>query len=147
VNAPAVSVNASTATGMARAAGIALILVLTAGAGLAVGNLIQQLTADRSITAEASFSREALDDVNALRGGSAAAATYPDYAIRHAPAVADFPDWALRHPVLATPTTDTFRLTGPSDVAEPTAAKTSDTFRLTGPSDVGGALRGQPKAD
>ena len=138
MNAPAVSVNASTVNGVARAASIALILVLAAGAGLAVGNFIQQMSADRSITAEATFSREALDDVNALRGNSAAAADYPDYAIRHAPAIPAYQDWALRHPVLAVPTTDTFRLTGPSDVEAPAGAETSDTFRLTGPSDTDG---------
>lgn len=131
--------NAPAASGVARAAAIALTLLLAAGVGLVVGNLIQQVSGDRSITANASFSREALDDVNALREESASVASYPDYAIRHAPAMAAYPDWALRHPSTASaaaPITDTFRLTGPSDVSAPAGESISDTFRLTGPSDV-----------
>ena len=135
--------NAPTVHGLARAASVALILILAAGAGLAVGNLIQQVSGDRSITAQASFSRDALDDVNALRVEQAIAA-YPDYAIRHAPAAAAYPDWAIRHPAnRASQATDTFRLTGPSDVEAPAAAATTDTFRLTGPSDTGVQLRRQ----
>ncbi|MDQ2674587.1 MAG: hypothetical protein M3Y40_08015, partial [Chloroflexota bacterium] len=38
---------------------------------------------------------DALDDLAATRDDRVAAAAYPDYAIRHAPAVSD---WALRHP-------------------------------------------------
>ena len=141
--------NAPTLNGVARAAGIALVLVLAAGAGLAVGNLIQQVSGDRSITAQATFSRDALDDVNAIRAEQqAVAAAYPDYAIRHAPASAAYPDWAIRHPsALASQLTSTFRLTGPSDVETNAADPTTDTFRLTGPSDVGGELRGQRKAE
>ncbi len=136
--------NAPTLHGVARAASIALILVLAAAAGLAVGNLIQQVNGDRSITAQASFSRDALDDLNALRAEQQAAAAYPDYAIRHAPAAAAYPDWAIRHPsALASQQTTTFRLTGPSDVETDLPAATTDTFRLTGPSDTGVQLRRQ----
>lgn len=90
--------NAPTVNGVARAASILLILVLAAGAGLAVGNLIQQVNEDRSITAQASFSRDALDDLNALRAERPAEAAYPDYAIRHAAAAEAYPDWGIRHP-------------------------------------------------
>jgi hypothetical protein len=129
---------------VARAAGIALVLVLAAGAGLAVGTLIQQVSGDRSITAQASFSREALDDLNALRAEQPTAGdTYQDYAIRHAPVVAAYPDWAIRHPSMLPQGTTTFRLTGPSDVEAPVADGTTDTFRLTGPSDTGVQLRRQ----
>lgn len=143
--------NAPAVNGVARAASIALILVLAAGAGLAVGNLIEQVSGDRSITADASFSRDALDDLHALRVDqptAGAAAAYPDYGIRHAVVAESYPDWAIRHPAAAAARlTDTFRLTGPSDVA-PTSASMTDTFRLTGPSDVERtALRGQRKAD
>ncbi|HEX7172510.1 MAG TPA: hypothetical protein VF365_07885 [Candidatus Limnocylindria bacterium] len=144
--------NAPAVNGVARAASIALILVLAAGAGLAVGNLIQQVSGDRSITADASFSRNALDDLHALRAdqpAAAAAAAYPDYGVRHVVVAESYPDWAIRHPAAAaTRLTDTFRLTGPSDAAAPASASMTDTFRLTGPSDVERtALRGQRKAD
>ena len=43
--------NATAASGVARAAGIVLVLVLAAAAGLAVGNLIQQVNGDGSLTA------------------------------------------------------------------------------------------------
>lgn len=132
--------NAPTINGVARAAGMPLILILAAGAGLAVGNLIQQEGGDRSITAQASFSREALDDLQVLREEPAEVAAYPDYAIRHAPAAAVYPDWAIRHPKAdATQLTSTFRLTGPSDVEAPNA--TSDTLRVTRPSATGPELR------
>jgi hypothetical protein len=133
--------------GLARAAGIVLVIVLAAAAGLAAGNFLQQLRGDDSITAQASFSRDALDAVAATRSDRPAAAAYPDYAIRHAPASAAVSDWALRHPILAAPLSTTFRLTGPSDV-EPAAADTlTDTFRLTGPSDTGTQLDGQRRAE
>lgn len=136
--------NAPAVNGAARAAAIALILVLATGAGLAVGNLIQQVSVDRSITADASFSRDALDDLHALRAGqqtagaATAPAAYPDYGVRHAAAAASYPDWAIRHPATAAAIqiTDTFRLTGPSQVAAPADVSMTDTFRLTGPSDV-----------
>jgi hypothetical protein len=141
-------VNAPTVNGVARAASIALILVLAAGAGLAVGNLLQEVTGDRSITAQASFSRDALDDLNALRAEQPTAAdAYQDYAIRHAPVIAAYPDWAIRHPSMLPQGTTTFRLTGPSDVQTNADSATTDTFRLTGPSDVGVELRGQRKAE
>ena len=139
--------NAPAANGVARAAAIALILVLAAGAGLAVGNLIQQVSGDRSITADASFSREAIDDLNALRAEPRAAAAYEDYAIRHAPVVAAYPDWAIRHPSVLPQLTATFRLTGPSDVEANAGSASTDTFRLTGPSDIGAELRGQRKSE
>jgi hypothetical protein len=140
-------VNALTVNGVARAASIALILVLAAGAGLAVGNLIQEVNGDRSITAQASFSRDALDDLNAIRAEQPVEAAYEDYAIRNAPVIAAYPDWAIRHPAALPQVTATFRLTGPSDVETVAARGTTDTFRLTGPSDVGAELRRQRKAD
>ena len=147
MNAPTVStVKAPAVTGVARAAGIALIVILAAGAGLAVGNFVQEVTDDRSITAHASFSRAALDDLNALRAEqSAAASAYQDYALRHAPVIAAYPDWAIRHLSVVAQGTTTFRLTGPSDVEAPAAADDgmTDTFRLTGPSDTGVQLRRQ----
>lgn len=139
--------NAPTVNGVARAASIALIVVLAAGAGLAVGNLIQEISGDRSISGQASFSRDALDDLNAIRTEPRAAAAYEDYAIRHAPVVAAYPDWAIRHPAMLPQLTATFRLTGPSDVETNAGSATTDTFRLTGPSDVGAELRGQRKAE
>lgn len=139
--------NAPTVNGVARAASIALVVILAAAVGLAVGNLIQQVNDERSITAQASFSREALDDLQAIREDRPAAAAYPDYAIRHAPAAANYPDWAIRHPATAAGAaemTDTFRLAGPSDV-EASDAATTDTFRLTGPSDSDTEMRSQVK--
>jgi hypothetical protein len=107
---------ASASHGVARIAGIGLAVILAAAAGLAAGNLLQQVRGDESISAQASFSRNALDDVHATRGDRPAAA-YPDYAIRHAAANVAASDWALRHPVRAAGLTTTFRLTGPSDTA------------------------------
>ena len=108
--------NAPTFNGVARAASIALVVVLAVAAGLAVGNLIQQIGGEESITARASFSRDALDDLNAIRAEAPAAAAYPDYAIRHAPATTAYPDWGIRHPTSVTvQLSDTFRLTGPSE--------------------------------
>jgi hypothetical protein len=140
-------VNAPSTHGVARAAGIALVVILAAAAGLAAGNVLQQLRGDQSITAQASFSRDALDAVDATRGDRPAVAAYPDYAIRHAPASAAVSDWALRHPIRAAQLSATFRLTGPSDVESAAADTMTDTFRLTGPSDTGTELRGQRKAE
>jgi hypothetical protein len=139
-------VNASPTQNVARAAGIMLIVVLAAAAGLAAGNALQQVREEASITAQASFSRAALDDLSATRDNLPAAAAYPDYAIRHATNAAAS-DWALRHRILPAATTTTYRLTGPSDVEAPGAATTSDTFRLTGPSDPDTELRGQRRAN
>jgi hypothetical protein len=138
-------VNASPTQNVARAAGIMLIVILAAAAGLAAGNALQQVREEASITAQASFSRAALDDLSATRDDLPAAAAYPDYAIRHAPTNVAASDWALRHRILPAATTATYRLTGPSDVEA--RAATSDTFRLTGPSDPGTELRGQRKAN
>lgn len=137
--------NAPTFNGVARAASIALVVVLAAGAGLAVGSLIQQINGEESITARASFSRDALDDLNAIRAEAPAAAAYPDYGIRHAPATTAYPDWGIRHPTsVAMQLSDTFRLTGPSDVDAPLeTAPLTDTFRLTGPSETGVQVRRQ----
>jgi hypothetical protein len=140
-------VNASPTQNVARAARIMLVVILAAAAGLAAGNALQQVREEASITAQASFSRAALDDLNAIRDDRpAAAAAYPDYAIRHAPTNAAASDWALRHRMLPAATTTTYRLTGPSDVEAPSAT-TTDTFRLTGPSDLGTELRGQRRAN
>ena len=106
--------NTTFSQNVARAAGILLIVILAAAAGLAAGNALQQVR-EASITAQAGFSQVALDDVAATRDERPAAAAYPDYAIRHSPATSEADDWALRHRVLAAPTTSTFRLTGPSD--------------------------------
>jgi hypothetical protein len=154
------TVNATAANGVARAAAIVLVLVLAAAAGLAVGNLIQQVTGDRSPT-DLARPLEGLAALQENRGSESQA--YADYGIRHAPAAAAFQDYGLRHITAAAataPTTesewmdygqrhidaaagtqvapaltsDTFRLTGPSQVED--GAPTSDTFRLTGPSDV-----------
>jgi hypothetical protein len=140
-------VNASPTQIVFRAAGIMLIVVLAAAAGLAAGNFLQQVRGEESITAQASFSRDALDELSATRDDRPAAAAYPDYAIRHAPTNAALSDWALRHRMLPAPTTTTYRLTGPSDVEARAATTTSDTFRLTGPSDPGTELRGQRRAN
>ena len=97
----------NTATsGVARAAGIVLVLVLAAAAGLAVGNLIQQVNGDGSITASPRRSLEGLAALQAIRGEESTTQAYADYGIRHLAAA-------------AAPTSDTFRLTGPSDVDEP----------------------------
>jgi len=130
-------VNASAFSGAARTVGVVLILLVAAGAGLAVGNLIQQVSGDRSRTAEAGFSIDALDDLQATRDDEPANAEgYADYGIRHASVAPAYPDFGVRHPTVVAPQlSDTFRLTGPSNVEAP-AAPTSDTFRLTGPSDV-----------
>jgi hypothetical protein len=117
VNASAASTAARTAPGTARAVGIVLIVAVAAAGGLAAGNVIQDLIGDRSRTAEASFSLDAIDDLHALRGGgSAAAPTYVDYALRHIAAPVDYPDFGIRHLPAAASPTDTFRLTGPSDL-------------------------------
>jgi hypothetical protein len=137
---------ASASHGVARVAGIGLAVILAAAAGLAAGNLLQQVRGE-SITAQASFSRSAIDDLHATRGDRPAAAAYPDYAIRHAPASIAVSDWALRHPVRADGLTTTFRLTGPSDVQGPEPETMTDTYRLTGPSDTAAELRGQRKAE
>lgn len=174
--------NATAANGVARAAAIVLVLVLAAAAGLAVGNLIKQVTGDRSPT-ELARPLEGLAALQANRGNESQA--YVDYGIRHAPAAAAFQDYGLRHITAAAGTaaatdsslqdyglrhitaaagtapatdsewldygqrhidaaaattvapaltTDTFRLTGPSQIQD--EAPISDTFRLTGPSDV-----------
>jgi len=143
-------VNASSFSGAARAVGVVLILLVAAAAGLAVGNLIQSISGDRSITADATFSRDALDDLQALRIDAPASADddYVDYAQRHAAATQPYRDFGLRHPTVRAPLSDTFRLTGPSDVQASAGAEGTDTFRLTGPSDVEGTvLRGQRKAN
>jgi len=147
-------VNTAT-SGVARAAGIVLVLVLAAAAGLAVGNLIQQVTDNGSIAASPRRSLEGLAALQPIRDEESDTQAYADYGIRHAPAAQVFQDYGVRHPIAAAPalvwqdygirhpaaaattaptasTSDTFRLTGPSDVDE--EAPTSDTFRLTGPS-------------
>lgn len=142
--------NASSFSGAARTVAVVLILLVAAAAGLAVGNLIQSISGDRSITANATFSRAALDDLHALRTEASAsvAQDYVDYAQRHATATQPYRDFGLRHPTVRAPLSDTFRLTGPSDVEAPAGAPMTDTFRLTGPSDIEGTvLRGQRKAN
>jgi hypothetical protein len=137
VNASASSTAARTAPGNARAIGIVLIVATAAAAGLAAGNVVQELISDRSRTAEASFSLGAIADLHALRDdGTAAAPTYVDYAVRHIVAPVDYPDFGIRHLPAAATLTDTFRLTGPSDVDSPAVAPMSDTFRLTGPNEL-----------
>jgi hypothetical protein len=137
VNASAARTAVRTAPGTARAIGIVLIVAVAAAGGLAAGNVIQELISDRSQTAEASFSLDAIADLQALRAdGTAAAPTYVDYAVRHIVAPVDYPDFGVRHLASAATLTDTFRLTGPSDVDSPAVAPMSDTFRLTGPSKV-----------
>ena len=116
MNASAASTAARTAPAPARAIGIVLIVAVAAAAGLAAGNVIQDLIGERSRTAEASFSLDAIADLHALRGDASAAQTYVDYAVRHMAAPADYPDFGVRHVPAAAPLTDTFRLTGPSDV-------------------------------
>lgn len=128
---------AKTAPAGARAIGIVLIVAVAAAGGLVAGNVIQELMADRSRTAEASFSLDAIADLQALRGdGTATAPAYVDYAVRHMAAPVDYPDFGIRHLPAAATLTDTFRLTGPSDVDQPAVAPMTDTFRLTGPSEV-----------
>ena len=117
MNASAASTAARTAPGTARGVGIVLIVAVAAAAGLAAGNVIQELIGDRSRTAEASFSLDAIADIHALRGdGSAGAATYVDYAVRHIATPVDYPDFGIRHLPAAATLTDTFRLTGPGEV-------------------------------
>ena len=91
--------NATAANGVARAAAIVLVLVLAAAAGLAVGNLIKQVTGDRSPT-ELARPLEGLAALQANRGTESQA--YADYGIRHAPAAAVFQDYGLRHMTAAT---------------------------------------------
>lgn len=137
MNASVASTATRTAPGGARAIGIVLIVAVAAAGGLAAGNAIQELISERSRTAEASFSLAAIADLQALRGdGTAAAPAYVDYAVRHMAAPVDYPDFGIRHLPAAATLTDTFRLTGPSDVDSPAAAPMTDTFRLTGPSEV-----------
>src|SRR5918995_3252146 len=82
------TVNASAASTAARAAGILLIVALAVGAGLAAGNLIQRISGDRSITANAEFSVDAIADLHALRADESPSVPhgYVDYARRHATA-------------------------------------------------------------
>ena len=111
----------NTATsGVARAAGIVLVLVLAAAAGLAVGKLIQQVNGDGSNPASPRRSLEGLAALQAIRDEESTGQTYADYGVRHAPV---FQDYGIRHladtAATPSPTSDTFRLTGPSDVDEP----------------------------
>ena len=111
--------NASAASTAARAAGILLIVALAVGAGLAAGNLIQRISGDRSITANAEFSVDAIADLHALRADESASVPhgYVDYARRHATATQPYVDYGLRHATVRAPIlSDTFRLTGPSDL-------------------------------
>lgn len=131
-----------TATGVARAAGIVLVLVIAVAAGLAVGTLIQQAR-DRS-PAGAILSQDARDTLDAHRAGEAALSAdafdtvtpldeYTDYIIRHRAAAEDVSDYGLRHPTVAEDWAD-----GAADnMSVPRALPDlSDTFRLTGPSDA-----------
>ena len=152
------------ATGVARAAGIVLVIVIAAAVGLAVGTLIQQ--ARDGSPAGAILSQDALDTLDAHRAGEAALSAdafdtvtpldeYTDYAIRHHKAADDVSDYGLRHPTgaedwadgavdnMSVPRAIPDRSQGwtilalPLHVRDAIRANTlSDTFRLTGPSDT-----------
>jgi len=132
-------VNTAT-SGVARAAGIVLVLVLAAAAGLAVGNLIQQVTDNGSIAASPRRSLEGLAALQAIRDEESDTQAYADYGIRHAPAAQVFQDYGVRHPIAAAPALVWedygIRHLAAAAATASTAASTSDTFRLTGPSDV-----------
>ena len=95
--------NASAIGTATRAVGLAIVIALAATVGLMVGNALQGRTTTNagypegwqggaaiplSRTADASFSLDAIADVQAARGDAAAAAKpdYVDYALRHAQA-------------------------------------------------------------
>lgn len=125
----------NTATsGVARAAGIVLVLVLAAAAGLAVGNLIQQVNGDGSNAASPRRSLEGLAALQAIRDEESTTQTYADYGVRHAPV---FHDYGVRHRIAAAPALvwQDYGIRHLADTAA-TSSPTSDTFRLTGPSDV-----------
>ena len=101
--------NATTASGLARVAGVVLVLIIAAAAGMAVGNVLRDRVDTaaagpniggyvtdnpggsivRSRTAESAFSLEAIERLNQIRANEAAAA---------AQAANDESDYGLRHP-------------------------------------------------
>jgi hypothetical protein len=117
--------NATTASatqrgGATRAVGIVLILVISIMAGLAVGTLIQQASDDRT-DATYFWPDEPLNHHTPSVFG--AAYFWPDEPLNHhTPSSfervpADWPDYGLRLRLLTvSETSDTFRLTGPSQV-------------------------------
>jgi hypothetical protein len=118
---------------------IALIVAVAAVAGLAVGNAIQDRLGLTS--SSAGFSVAAIQDLRQIRGDDAPAAAAiddsSDYGIRHAVRAPAYLDYGVRHPLSVT-FTDTFRLTGPSQVGAALKAQAfTETYRLTGPSQVG----------
>ena len=118
--------NSSAATTTARAVAIALIIVVAAVAGLAVGNALQGRLGIAGTGSGVSL--DGMEDNQQPRGDNA-------------PAAAAVDDSSVVF-------TDTFRLTGPSQVgAEPKAQAFTDTFRLTGPSQVGADPKAQTFTD
>ena len=118
--------NATTASGLAHDAGVVIVLIIAAAAGMAVGNVLRDRVDTaaagpniggyvtdnpggsivRSRTAESAFSLEAIEQLNQIRANEAAAAAQADdtsdYGLRHLRSEPSGPDddardYGLRH--------------------------------------------------